>query len=227
VLGIWQLLSDRRVINPYIWSSLTACGCVLAPDRRGVARAGLLGLAAAVLLGIRLGRGERDLIGVFLGWYGRRGLYSILVSMLYAVACWNRAHVIGIAGIAMKSQIIIVWIGAVFPIIVNVSIGVDAIDRAICAQPELPATNRDILRGVAIPAHCPRLRGLRQGLTRVIGVVIAEYFLGNAGVGGLILNASGSGRSGEAFVGAFIFSLTALVLSRCCATSKGGFSRWR
>jgi NitT/TauT family transport system permease protein len=70
--------------------------------------------------------------------------------------------------------------------------------------------------------------GLRQGLTAgLIGVVIAEYFLGNGGVGGLIITASGSGQTGEAFVGAFAFSVAAVTLTSILRLFERRVSRWR
>jgi NitT/TauT family transport system permease protein len=230
---VWQLLSDHGVINPVIWSSpsrvwsaffgLNRQG-LLGPDCWQSLKLFLWGFTAAAVSGI--------LLGVILGWYRRpRAVLDPWVSMLYAAPRVGLIPVIiAAAGIGMKSEIIVVWTVAVFPIIVNVAVGVDAIDRDyLRLARSFLATNRDVLRGIAIPGALPLIiAGLRQGLTAgLIGVVIAEYFIGNEGVGGLIITASGSGQTGEAFVGAFIFSLAAIVVTSLLRWFERRVSAWR
>jgi NitT/TauT family transport system permease protein len=229
----WQLLSDNKVINPAIWSSPSKVwSAFLSLNDQGLLGPAcwqslqifLWGFGAAVVSGV--------LLGVILGWYRRpRAVLDPWVSMLYAAPRVGLIPIIvAIAGIAMKAQIIVVWTSAVFPIIINVAAGVNAVDRDYLrtAQSFL-ATNRDVLLGIAIPGALPLVfAGIRQGLVAgLIGVVIAEYFVGNQGIGGLILTASGSGQAGEAFVGAFIFSFAALLATLLLRWFERRVSRWR
>jgi ABC-type nitrate/sulfonate/bicarbonate transport system permease component len=228
----WQVLSDTKVINPVIWASPTKVWTafislinqgLLGPDCWQSLEVFLWGFGIALVSGI--------VIGITLGWYRRASaVLDPWVSMLYAVPRVGLIPIIVAgAGIAMKSQIIVVWISAVFPIIVNVAVGVNAIDRDYLrtAQSFL-ATNRDVLLGVAIPGSLPLVfAGIRQGFVGgLIGVVIAEYVLGNGGVGGLIVTAS-AGSPAEAFVGAFIFALFAVTATALLRLLERRVSRWR
>jgi NitT/TauT family transport system permease protein len=233
VLVGWQLLSDHNVINPYIWSSPSRVWSAFF----GLIHQGLLGPACWQSLklffwGFTAAAVSGVLLGVILGWYRRpRAVLDPWVSMLYAAPRVGLIPVIiAAAGIGMKAQIIVVWSAAVFPIIVNVAVGVEAIDRDyLRVARSFLATNHDVLRGIAIPGALPLIiAGLRQGLIAgLIGVVIAEYFVGNEGVGGLIVTASGAGQTGEAFVGAFIFSLTAIVVTSLLRWFERRVSTWR
>jgi NitT/TauT family transport system permease protein len=228
----WQVLSDTKVINPYIWSSPSQVWTafinlinqgLLGPDCWQSLEVFLWGFGIALVSGV--------FIGITLGWYRRpRALFDPWVSMLYAVPRVGLVPIIVAgAGIALKAQIIVVWISAVFPIIINVAVGIDSVDRDYLrtAQSFL-ATNRDVLLGVAIPGSLPLVfAGLRQGLVAgLIGVVIAEYVLGNGGVGGLIVTAS-AGSPAEAFVGAFIFALFAVTATAFLRWLERRVSRWR
>jgi ABC-type nitrate/sulfonate/bicarbonate transport system permease component len=233
VPAVWQILSDTRAINPFIWSSPSRVwdalwhlidNGTLGPACWSSLRLFLWGFAIATVSGIAL--------GVVLGWYRRtRAVIDPWVSILYAAPRVGLIPiVIAAAGIGSRSQIIIVWISAVFPIIINTAVGVDAVDAAyVRTAQSFLARNRDVLRTVAIPGALPLVfAGLRQGLTAgLIGVVIAEYFLGNGGVGGLIITSSGSGQTGEAFVGAFIFSAAAVAMTAILRMCERRASKWR
>ena len=233
LIGLWQLLSDTHAINPYIWSSPSAVwtafiGLInhgeLGPDCWESLQVFLWGYGIAIASGV--------LIGILTGWYRRAGaLLDPWVAMLYAAPRVGIVPIIvAIAGLAEKSQIIVVWISAVFPIIINVAVGVDSVNRDYLrtAQSFL-ATNRDVLVGIAIPGSLPLLfAGLRQALVAaLIGLVIAEYVLGNGGVGGLIVTASGAGQTAEAFVGALIFSIFAVAGTAFLHWLERRVSRWR
>ena len=70
--------------------------------------------------------------------------------------------------------------------------------------------------------------GLRQGLSlALIGVVVAEYFVGNNGVGGLIVSASQVLNSDEAFVGVLIFAVAAIVLTSALRVLERRLDGWR
>jgi NitT/TauT family transport system permease protein len=228
----WQVLSDTKVINPYIWSSPSQVWSafislinqgLLGPDCWQSLEVFLMGFGIALVSGV--------LIGVTLGWYRRpHAVFDPWVSMLYAAPRVGLIPIIvASAGIALKSQVIVVWISAVFPIIINVAAGVNAVDRDYLrtAQSFL-ATNRDVLLGIAIPGSLPLVfAGIRQGIVAgLIGVVIAEYVLANGGVGGLIVTAS-AGSPAEAFVGAFIFALFAVAATALLRWLERRVSRWR
>lgn len=233
VLAVWQLLSDTKTINPLIWTSPTAVWSAfremvsdgtLWPACWSSLRLFFWGFLIAAVGGV--------VLGVLLGWYKRLGaVLDPWVAMLYAAPRVGMIPIIiGAAGIGSRSQIIVVVISAAFPIIVNTAVGVDAVEpRYVRTAQSFLARNHDVLLGIALPGAMPLIfAGLRQGLTAgLIGVVIAEYFLGNEGVGGLIISASGSGRPAQALVGAFLFAIAAVIFTSILRLIERRVSKWR
>lgn len=171
-------------------------------------------------------------IGILLGWYRRLdAVFDPWVSILYATPRFALLPVIVVwGGTGLTSQIVVVWLISVFPIIINTSSGVAAIDRTHLrlAQSYL-ATNRDVLLTVALPGAVPTIAaGVRQGLVQgLTGVVVAEYFFGNTGVGGLIFTSGLQLQTGRAFFGAALFATAAIILSSAVKMFERRVDRWR
>jgi ABC-type nitrate/sulfonate/bicarbonate transport system permease component len=233
VLGLWQLLSWHGTLDPLIWSS---------PSRiwrafREMASDGTLWpmflLSAklfAVAFAISVSSGL--VIGAILGWYAKaRAVIDPWISMLYAMPGLALVPLLVVAfGSTFRTQVIVVWTVAVFPVIINVSAGVYAIDRRhLELARSFLATNRDVLWGVALPGAVPYvIAGIQQTLTlSLIGVVVAEYFVGNDGLGGLILNSSEQLLTAQAYVGVFIFSLAGLALTALLRLCERRAVKWR
>lgn len=169
---------------------------------------------------------------MILGWYKRvNAVVDPWISILFATPRLALIPLIMVwTGIGLKTQVIIVWTIAVFPIVINVSAGVAAIDRDhLNVARSFLATNRDFLRTVALPGSRPFvLSGVRQGMMMaLVGVVAAEYFVGSTGVGGLIFLAGQTIESSQAFVGAMVFASAALVLTVLVQAIEKRVDRWR
>ena len=99
-------------------------------------------------------------------------------------------------GIGMASKIAVVFIGASIPIVVNSMAGVRQVDRSlVLAARSFCASRRDVFVRVILPASLPSVMiGIRLGLSRaVLGVVVAEMYVSQEGVGNQIM------RLGSAF----------------------------
>ena len=99
-------------------------------------------------------------------------------------------------GIGMSSKIAVVFLGASIPIIVNSMAGVRHVERSlVLAARSFCATRRDVFVKVILPASLPAVMiGIRLGLSRgVLGVVVAEMYVSQDGVGNQIM------RLGSAF----------------------------
>jgi ABC-type nitrate/sulfonate/bicarbonate transport system permease component len=64
-------------------------------------------------------------------------------------------------------------------------------------------------------------------MTGLLGVVVAEYFLGNTGIGGMIFMAGLTLRTGQAMLGALIFAVAALLFSAGLKAIENRLDRWR
>jgi ABC-type nitrate/sulfonate/bicarbonate transport system permease component len=233
VLGLWELLSAEGVLDPLIWSSpsliwkalrsMVADGSLWTPMLES-AKLFAAGLTASVVTGL--------LIGAALGWYAKaRAVIDPWVTMLYAMPGMALVPLLVVAfGSGFRTEVIVVWTVAVFPMIINVAAGVGALERDHLQVARIYlATNRDVLRGVALPGAVPYvLAGVQQALgLSLVGVVVAEYFVANDGLGGLILNASTQLFTANAYVGMVIFSLTGLALTALLRRLERWMVRWR
>jgi NitT/TauT family transport system permease protein len=92
-------------------------------------------------------------------------------------------------GFGAESKIAVIFLMAVFPIIVNVWVGAMAVDETLMRAGLVFGAGRiDLYRKVVLPFILPfTLTGLRLGVARgLVGVVIAEFIGSAAGIGYLI-----------------------------------------
>jgi ABC-type nitrate/sulfonate/bicarbonate transport system permease component len=232
-LAAWQLVSSTHAVNTLLVSSPVD----VVKAAYNLNNSGLLGSAVwqttkvfFISFGLSLVVGIG--LGILIGWYRRLGaLLDPIVSMLYAaprvallplIVAWT--------GIGDEAQIVTVLTIAVFPILVNVQAGVSTVDRNLVqvARSYL-GSNFDVLRTIALPACIPHLvSGVRQGLAQaLLGVVIAEYLIGSTGIGGLIVSAGQTLNFSNAFVGVFVVSFAALLLTSALRWVERRLDHWR
>ncbi|HYR84032.1 MAG TPA: ABC transporter permease [Terriglobia bacterium] len=93
-------------------------------------------------------------------------------------------------GIGMQSKIAVAFVGGVIPILVNSMAGVRGVARSwVTAARSFCAGEWDVFVKVILPASLPGvIMGIRLGLSRaVLGVVVAEMYQSQAGVGNQIM----------------------------------------
>lgn len=233
VLVLWEISARVGWVDPLVASSPTGVVTaavellqdgILLPAIGSTARLFAIGFGISLIGGL--------LIGALIGWYTRaNAVVDPWISILYAspriaflplIAVWFGPGLLG--------QVVVVVLIAIFPIVINVASGVAAIDRGhLRMARSFLATNRDVLVTVALPGAIPAIAsGVRQGMmTGLLGVVVAEYFLGNTGVGGLIFQAGLTLRTGEAMLGALVFAVAALALSGLLKSLEKRLDKWR
>lgn len=184
------------------------------------------------LVGFALSLGVGLVVGLVLGWY--RAVHAVFdpwVTMLYAAPRLALIPLVVVwFGIGFEAQVVIVFLLGVFPMIINTMAGVSAMDRAhLQVARSFLASDLDVLRTIALPGAVPFIvAGLRQTLVlSLTGVVVAEYFLGNTGVGGLIFSAGQTLETGQAFVGVAFFALAAVLLTMLVGAVEKHFDKWR
>ena len=177
--GIWEWYG--RGVDPIFFLS--------DRNRRGVPRHDQERRAAEALLltlqGLVAGFSLSILVGVVIGLLmGRYRLFDYLVD-LQVSALYSTPNVALIPllilwfGLGMTSKIVIVFLAAVFPIIVNTYGGVRNVSRSLVeiAQAE-GAGERQIFGKIIVPASLPFIMaGIRLAVGRaVVGMVVAEMF---------------------------------------------------
>lgn len=133
-------------------------------------------------------------------------------------------------GIDMASKIAVVFLGAVFPIVLNTTAGMSEADpRLITAARAFGATRFDIFTRVLVPGALPALlTGIRLAVGRaVLGVIVGELYVSQAGVG-YQLNLYGSSmRIDRLLVYALIVSAFGYLLTVSVRTLENKVRDWR
>ena len=232
-LIIWQALWSAHKLSPLFMSGPSAIAVrfwddllhghllqVLAYSGKNFA----VGFVLAAVVGI--------VFGVLIGWYKRiEMLTAPFTSALYATPRVAMVPLIIIwFGIGMWSKVFIVFITAVFPILINTIGGIQAVDRDLlkCAR-AFCATDRQIFTTLAIPGAVPFiLTGIRQGVALgLIGVVVGEMFGGSQGIGFMVAYGGQTFATDTLFVGVLIIAFAGIVLTAAAEQLEKRFSRWR
>ena len=143
-----------------------------------------VGFALALAVGIFLGM----IIGV------SKNLRYLLDPPIMALWSTPRLALLPIlvvwVGIGMESKILVVFLGAVIPIIVNTVVGIREVDPSmIQAARSFCAKRRDIFINVLVPGSLPAMMaGIRLGIGRgIMGMVVGEMYVSTKGIGHQIM----------------------------------------
>jgi NitT/TauT family transport system permease protein len=152
-------------------------------------------------------------LGILMGWYGRlNAILDPFVSALYATPRIALLPLIMIwFGIGIESKIAIVFLGAVFPILVNTVTGVRTISADfVKVARSFGASDRQMFMTVALPSSVPLLlSGLRLGLGHaLIGIVVGEMYGAHYGIGHLIAVSGARFQTDAVMVGIIIIAAT-------------------
>jgi NitT/TauT family transport system permease protein len=133
-------------------------------------------------------------------------------------------------GIGMWSKVMIVFIGAVFPLLINTHEGVKNVDRVLVdVVRSFGANEWQIMKTVVLPNSVPYIvAGLRLAIGRaILGVVVGEFFGASEGLGYMIASAATNYKVDVVFVGVAIFMGLSLVLTMLVKRIETNLSRWR
>lgn len=198
-LAAWEVAPRVGLVDPFFTSRPSQ---VLAAGL-DVVKTGTLARDAAVSLsefaiGFALALAAGVPLGLLLGTFPLlRHLLDPPIMAMYATPQLALLPIFVLwLGIGMSSKIAVVFLGACIPIIVNSMAGVRHVDRSlVLAARSFCASRRNIFVKVILPASLPAVvLGIRLGLSRaVLGVVVAEMYVSQGGVGNQIM------RLGSAF----------------------------
>jgi NitT/TauT family transport system permease protein len=133
-------------------------------------------------------------------------------------------------GIGMASKVAVVFLGAVFPIIINTIAGIrDADQRLIQAARSFGASQLDIYIKVLIPGSLPAiLMGLRLGIGRgLLSVIVGEMFVSEAGIGYQLMSYGQGMQIDKMLVYAFVVSIFGYGLTMMVQLIENRVRSWR
>ena len=167
----------------------------------------VLGLAVSAVIGIPL--------GILMGWSKTvKDLSSLLVGILRPIPpiAWIPFAILWF-GVGLQSAIFIIFVGSVFPILINTMDGVKRVDKVLLESAyTLGASPSQALRKVVIPASLPSIiTGLKVGVgVGLMCTVAAEMIGSNSGLGYLIFTSTSMLDTGSAIVGMLIIGIIGL-----------------
>jgi NitT/TauT family transport system permease protein len=184
----------------------------------------IVGFGMAIVIGVPL--------GILMGWYGRlNAILDPFVSALYATPRIALLPLIMIwFGIGLESKIAIVFLGAVFPILVNTITGMRTISADfVKVARSFGASDMQLFMTVALPSSVPLLlSGLRLGLGHaLIGIVVGEMYGATHGIGHMISTAGARFQTDAVMVGIIIIASTGVALTELLRMIERRFERWR
>jgi len=163
-----------------------------------------IGFALAIGIGVPL--------GLLLGRFPvLRYLLDPPIMAIYATPHLALLPIIVVwLGIGMQSKIAVAFVGGVIPILVNSMAGVRGVERSwVVAARSFCAGERDVFVKVILPASLPSvILGIRLGLSRaVLGVIVAEMYQSQAGVGNEIMRYGSEFRTDQLLFNVLLVSL--------------------
>jgi NitT/TauT family transport system permease protein len=184
----------------------------------------LIGYGAAVVIGVPL--------GILMGWYSRLdAVLDPFVSALYATPRIALLPLVMIwFGIGIMSKVAIVFLGAIFPILVNTITGVRTVNADfVKVARSFGSSDRQMFLTVALPSSVPLLlTGLRLGIGHaLIGIVVGEMYGATHGLGFLIATAGARFQTDKVMVGIIIIAAAGVAMTELLRLIERRFERWR
>jgi NitT/TauT family transport system permease protein len=170
--------------------------------------------------------------GISIGWYKK--VAYIFDPFVNAMNATPRVALLPLViiwlGIGILSKVGIIFLGAVFPILINARDGVKTTPvNLLTAARSFGASEWMIFKTVVFPSTVPFvLTGLRLGLGRaIVGVMVGELYAATAGIGFMITVAGATFQTDKVFVGVLIFALAGMIGTELITRVERRFNRWR
>jgi NitT/TauT family transport system permease protein len=233
VLVSWQVCSDLKVVNPSFASSPTEIVKAAKDYFDGGGGWSALKISAIEFgLGFVLSLAVGLLLGMAMGWWRWcEFLVDPLVNFGYAAPRIALVPLLVIwFGIGTSSKVAVVFLSAVFPIIINTMSGVKIADASLVqVARSFKASRLQLFRTVVIPGAVPSIvTGIRLGIGQgLIGMVVGELLASTAGLGYTIETAGNNLQSATMFVAVFLVSGIGVILTQSIRVAERRLDRWR
>jgi len=170
--------------------------------------------------------------GIMVGWYRR--MSYIFDPFINAMNATPRVALLPLViiwlGIGILSKVGIIFLGAVFPILINTRDGVKTTPyNLLNAARSFGASEWMVFKTVVLPSTVPFiLTGLRLGVGRaLVSVMVGELYAATAGIGFMITVAGATFQTDKVFVGVLIFALSGMVSMEMLTKVERRFDKWR
>ena len=184
----------------------------------------LAGLGLSIIVGLPLGllMGRSRTLEALLDPYVTSFNASPRIVWLPLMILWF--------GIGIWSKIVIVFAGAVFPLLINTYAGVKNVNRVLVnVVRSFGANEWQLMKVVVLPNSLPYIIvGLRLAIGRaILGVVVGEFFGSSQGLGYMIASAATNYKVDVVFVGVAIFMGLSVILTLAVKHLESRLASWR
>jgi ABC-type nitrate/sulfonate/bicarbonate transport system permease component len=170
--------------------------------------------------------------GILVGWYKR--MSYVFDPFINAMNATPRVALLPLViiwlGIGILSKVGIIFLGAVFSILINTRDGVKTTPlNLLNAARSFGASEWMVFKTVVVPSTIPFiLTGLRLAVGRaLVGVLVGELYAATAGIGFMITVAGATFQTDKVFVGVGIFALSGMIGMELLTKIERRFDRWR
>ncbi|MDB5533095.1 MAG: transporter permease [Hyphomicrobiales bacterium] len=222
VIGAWEFFG--RGVDPIFGSYPSA----IAAAFWDLLKSGLLGRALwQSMQAFLVGYGLSVIVGVPLGLViGRsrtiEAAIGVFITAAYAMPLVALVpFLVLLLGLGFVVKASVVFLMAVFPIVINTWLGVRAVPKTLIeVGKSFVASDFTILRRIVLPATIPYIMaGIKLAVGRaVVAMVIAEFFTAISGLGGIIINSANNFDTARMFV--------PVILLMVLATGLNGLVGW-
>jgi len=133
-------------------------------------------------------------------------------------------------GFGVGAKSLVVFLVAVFPILINTTHGADQTPRELLEVAKIShSTEWSVWRDVLIPHTLPfAMAGISQGIAGAfVGTIVAEFFLNPSGIGGMLLLASARFQSATVLGLTILVAVLAVLFIACGRWLEDHASPWR
>lgn len=230
---LWQLAHDLGWVNPiFIGSPTGVVGALKSMVEDGSLASNGAVTAKHFVIGYALGMIAGIAFGTAIGWYGRLG--AALQPLLSALYSTPKVAIFPLfiiwLGIGSSSKILIVFLDVFFQVMFNTAAGVRSVDRGLVRVARAyGAGDWRLFKDVAIPGAVPFvITGLRLGVgSGVIGVIFAELYIGNDGLGFVIAQAGQTFQTDRLLAAVVVVVVTSVVLMSLLRLIERHIDNWR
>jgi NitT/TauT family transport system permease protein len=231
--GLWELAGRTFWNNPLFFAPLSAViakgitlwqNGTLPTDIAVSFEEFFIGFVIATVVGIGIGvvmASSKPICQLIDPW----------VSMLYSTPFVAVAPLLTLwLGIGLAAHVAVVFITAVFPILINTYAGLANSDKDLIEVGHSFGANKiQIFSKIQFPGALPFIvAGLRQGIARgLVGVVVAELFGSHSGLGYLILISGQQFDPPGLFVGILLFALAGIATVEAVKFIEKRMAPWR
>ncbi len=231
-LAVWEVAARLRWLDPDFFSPpsqvVSAMADLATPPVLAAARLTATEVVFAFALAAAVGVGLGLVIG--LSPFAYRTFRPIVLLLFSVPKMVMLPLFILFFGIGLTSKAVFAFSLGVFPVLLNVIAGTRMVDRTLVTAAYCMGAGRlAIFAKIVLPASLPSvITGLRVGMAQtVLGVLLAELYAANTGLGFYVSLYSQSFKPAQLFALFFLVAALSIVVNEALRAIERRAGRWR